>query len=196
MRILIATLALTTLTFGQEPPRKEEPREGQRRLEELMRQRAALEAQIQELQRGQGRPHGEGRPLRGDDFLFQPSGGERSIEEVLRREEAHRTMRESPPEVREKHEQMMRMERESAQLAEKIRRKEVDNPETASACLKEHLDKLFDLREENRVRELTELKRRVGELEKSTEKRKGNKEKIVEKRKKELLGEKDDSEDW
>jgi len=90
---------------------------------------------------------------------------------------------------------MRTLDREGRELAEQVRRGPPEEREAATKKLQDNLAKQFDLREEQRVREIAELKRRVEGLEKSLTDRKANKEKIVERRKKELLGEKLD-EDW
>ena len=74
------------------------------------------------------------------------------------------------------------------------RRATGDDKDKAVKELTGLLQKLFDLREENRVQEVAELKRRVEALEKAIEGRKANKDKIVEKRARELLGERLDDE--
>jgi hypothetical protein len=90
---------------------------------------------------------------------------------------------------------MRRLERESLEQADAVRRASPEQRETATAVLKETLSKLFDAREEVRARELTELKRRVEALEKAVKERQAAKDRIVEKRRRELLGEKSED-DW
>jgi len=99
------------------------------------------------------------------------------------------------PKGYERMQAMRKLEREGAELAESARRAPPEEREAASKKLAENLSKQFDLREEQRVREITELKRRVEALEKALGDRKTNKDKIVDKRRRELLGEKVD-EDW
>jgi len=130
------------------------------------------------------------------------------IQSEGRREEVMRIMSEAGSRMREMAElkqrdpkgyermvELRRAERESMELAEQARRAPPEEREAASKKLKENLSRLFDLREENRARELTELKRRVEALEKALVERKTSKERIVEKRRRELMGEKVD-EDW
>ena len=125
-----------------------------------------------------------------------------------RRPEAMRILNEAAPRMRELNElklrdpnayaklmDMRRLERESMEQAEAVRRASPEQRETAMAVLKETLNKLFDVREEARARELAELKRRVEALEKSVKERHGAKDRIVEKRRRELLGEKSED-DW
>jgi hypothetical protein len=91
--------------------------------------------------------------------------------------------------------ELRRLERESAEQAEQARRAAPEEREAAVKKLKETLSRLFDAREEARVRELAELKRRVDALEKAMTERKTNKDRIVEKRRRELMGEKSED-DW
>jgi hypothetical protein len=104
-------------------------------------------------------------------------------------------LKQRDPKGYERMQSMRTLDREGRELAEQVRRVPPEEREAATKKLQENLAKQFDLREEQRVREIAELKRRVEGLEKSLTDRKANKEKIVERRKKELLGEKLD-EDW
>jgi len=130
------------------------------------------------------------------------------VQESGRRPDAMRILEQAAPRMREMNElkqrdpkgyekmvEMRRLERESFTQADSARRAPPEEREAATAKLKETLGRLFDAREEVRVRELAELKRRVEALEKALTERKGNKEKLVEKRRRELMGEKSD-EDW
>jgi hypothetical protein len=130
------------------------------------------------------------------------------LREEGRREEAARLLAEVAPRMRELrelkerdprgYEKMMalrRLERESMEQAEKARRAPPEEREAAQKKLTEMLSRLFDAREEVRLRELGELKRRVEMLEKALAERKTNKDRIVEKRRRELLGEKSED-DW
>jgi hypothetical protein len=130
------------------------------------------------------------------------------IQEQGRREEVMRILAEAAPRMRDLnelkqrdpkgYEKMMdlrRLERESMDQADEARRAPPEEREAASKKLKETLGKLFDAREEARVRELAELKRRVEALEKAMTDRKATKERIVEKRRRELMGEKSED-DW
>lgn len=99
------------------------------------------------------------------------------------------------PKGYERMQEMRRLEREGMELAEQARRASPEEKEATSKKLQENLAKQFDLREEQRIREITELKRRVEALEKALGDRKAGKDKIVEKRRRELMGEKVD-EDW
>jgi hypothetical protein len=89
---------------------------------------------------------------------------------------------------------MRKLEQETVELGEKARQAAPEERERLSAPLKEKLAQLFDLREEARARELEELRRRVGDLEKALAGRKANKERIVENRRRVLLGERPDDE--
>ena len=130
------------------------------------------------------------------------------LEEEGRNEDAKRLLAEAGMRVRELkelkqrdpkgYEKMMelrRLELESMTLADQARLAPPEEREAAQKKLRETLSRLFDLREESRVRELAELKRRVEGLEKALAERKTNKDRIVEKRRRELLGEKSED-DW
>ena len=130
------------------------------------------------------------------------------VQEGGRRAEAMRILEDAAPRMREMNElkqrdprgyekvmDMRRLERESVEQADAARRAAPDQREAAVQKLKETLGRLFDAREEVRVRELAELKRRVEALEKALGDRKANKERLVERRRRELMGEKLD-EDW
>jgi hypothetical protein len=125
----------------------------------------------------------------------------RAIEEG-RRPEATRLLTEAEPRMREmadlkardpkaweRAQELRRLERESLDIADRARTAEPADRELAAKKLKETLDRLFDLREEAKARELEELKRRVADVEKQLEARKTAKERIVDRRKRELLGE-------
>ncbi len=125
-----------------------------------------------------------------------------------RREEAQQILGQAAPRMRElnelkqrdpkaleKMQELRHLERESMTQAEQARSAAPEDREAASKKLKETLSKLFDLREESRQRELTELKRRVEALEKALGERKSGKDRIVERRRRELLGEKSED-DW
>lgn len=132
---------------------------------------------------------------------------ERAIEEG-RRPEANRLLAEAEPRMREMAEMKSRdpkayerlqelrgLERETLELSERARQAAPADREKAAPILQEKLSRLFDLREESKARELSELKRRVAEIEKQLEARKASKERIVERRKRELLGERM-QDDW
>jgi hypothetical protein len=105
-------------------------------------------------------------------------------------------MKERDPKGYERVREMRRLDGESHELADRARRTEApDERERLSRQLAENLAKLFDLREENRARDLSELKGRVLALEKELSNRKANKEKIVDQRRRELLGAKGEF-DW
>jgi colicin import membrane protein len=104
-------------------------------------------------------------------------------------------LKQRDPGAYEKLQEMHRLEREGAALAEQARRAPAEEKEAASKKLKENLARQFDLREEQRLREIAELKRRVESLEKAIGERRANKDRIVDKRRRELLGERVD-EDW
>jgi hypothetical protein len=104
-------------------------------------------------------------------------------------------MRERDPKGFERMQEMRRLEVECGGLAERARRASVEERDRVVKQLSESLAALFELREEARMRDVAELKRRVEALEKELASRKANKEKIVEQRKREMLGEKGEF-DW
>ena len=130
------------------------------------------------------------------------------VQEAGRRPEAMRILEDAAPRMREMNDlkqrdprgyekvmDMRRLERESVELADAARRAPPEQRDASVQKLKETLGRLFDAREEVRVRELAELKRRVEALEKALGDRKSNKDRLVERRRRELMGEKTD-EDW
>jgi hypothetical protein len=118
----------------------------------------------------------------------------RLISEVAPRVREFKELKERDPKGFEKMMELRRLERESVEQAERARRAPPEERETAQKLLKETLGRLFDAREETRIRELAELKRRVEALEKAMAERKTNKDRIVERRRRELMGEKLDDE--
>jgi len=119
----------------------------------------------------------------------------RLLTEANSRMREFKELKERDPKGFEKMIEMRRLERDSMEQAEQARRAPPEEREAASKKLKETLSRLFDAREEIRVRELGELKRRVEALEKAMAERKTNKDRIVEKRRRELMGEKSED-DW
>lgn len=104
-------------------------------------------------------------------------------------------MKDRDPKGFERMKELRRLEGESLELGERARRAPVDERERIVKQLEDVVGKLFDLREENRAREVAELKKRVEALEKELANRKANKERIVGQRRRELLGEKGEF-DW
>ena len=104
-------------------------------------------------------------------------------------------MKERDPKGFERMKELRRLEGESLDLGERARRAPVEERDRVMKQLAEVVGKLYDLREENRAREVAELKKRVEALEKELSNRKANKERIVEQRRRELLGEKGEF-DW
>jgi len=128
----------------------------------------------------------EGRPQEVQDLLRQAEGRRREMEELRGRD----------PAAFEKMREMRRLERESLEMGDRLRQSPPGpSREEGIRKLTELLNRLFDLREEARAREVSELKRRVEELEKSLSSRRAAKDRIVERRRRELLGERID-EDW
>ncbi len=130
---------------------------------------------------------------------FQEEGRREDVQRMLG--DASMRMREMAelkqrdPKGYERLQEMRKLEREGGELAEAARKAPPEEKEAVSKKLNENLAKQFDMREEMRVREIAELKRRVDALEKALGDRKANKEKIVDRRRREMLGEKVD-EDW
>jgi hypothetical protein len=100
-----------------------------------------------------------------------------------------RDLKDRDPKAWERMQELRTMERRSFDLADRARSAAAADRERLQVELKELLGKLFDAREEQRGRELGEMKRRVAEIEKNLAERKANREKIVEKRRRELMGE-------
>jgi len=170
---------------GQPPP---PPREGGRRPvppfnpEEV---RSWLEANEPETFRRLNQMQGSGQREEAQRVLADASVRMREMNDLKTRD----------PKAYERVAELRRLEREGNELAEQARRAPPEEKDAASKKLQENLGKQFDLREDQRVREIAELKRRVEALEKALADRKAGKEKIVDKRRRELLGERVD-EDW
>ncbi len=148
--------------------------------------RAWLKEAEPETYREVARLDEEGNRQQAMEMLMAAEGRRREMEDLKRRD----------PQGFERMASMRRLERESIELAEKLRQAPAGAARDEGAKkLSDLLGRLFDLREEARAREITELKRRIEDLEKSLSSRKAGKERIVERRRKELLGEKID-EDW
>jgi hypothetical protein len=200
------------------PPREQEAVERLRRELEAMPpnspQRERKQAELRRLELPQPRPpHPPPRPPAAPENVEEVWAWLRENEpetfrrmekasEEGRRPEAMRILAEAEPRMREladlksrdpkayeKTQELRRLERESQEVAELARTAGPAEREAAGKKLRATLDRLFDLREEQKGRELEELKRRVAEIEKQLEARKASKERIVERRKRELLGE-------
>lgn len=173
---------------GDRPGQPQPPREGGRRAvppfnpEEV---RLWLDANEPETARRVNQMLREGHREEAQRVLADASGRMRELNDLKARD----------PKGYERVAELRRLEREGSELAEQARRAPPEEKEAASKKLQENLGKQFDLREEQRVREITELKRRVEALEKALGDRKAGKDKIVDKRRRELLGEKVD-EEW
>ncbi len=121
--------------------------------------------------------------------------------EILREADRRRLemdeLRQRDPRGFERVMEVRRMEGESIAMAERLRGLAPGDAsrEEGVRKLTDLLNRLFDLREEMRGRELAELRRRMEELERTLAGRKAKKDRIVEKRLRELLGEGVD-EDW
>ncbi len=146
--------------------------------------RAYLEECEPETLKRLARAKEEGRPEEAERVLFEAQG----------RAASAREMKEHDPKGWEKMKVLRAKEQESLELAEKARQAPPEQRERANAALAKTLGELFDLREENRAREVEELKRRLAGLEKALSDRKAAKDRIVESRRRELLGERRDDE--
>jgi DNA repair exonuclease SbcCD ATPase subunit len=119
------------------------------------------------------------------------------IREALKRGE----MKMGPPmdpELHRLHGEIKELEHQSQQLGMKLRSLPAGSKEDRAEVqgkLKEAVTKLFDLREQARVREVEDLKKRLEELTRMLEKRKANRDQIIEKRIRQLSGELDEL-DW
>lgn len=121
---------------------------------------------------------------------------ERVCREAWGRFQHMRELKRHNPEEFQRLVRINQMEAGAWELAEKIRRAQGGEEKTRlREELKAALEKLFELREEQRKREVEELQRRLEELKAQLEKRRQNKAAIVEKRLKQMLGESDDM-DW
>ena len=210
--MMIQTLLIATVLWAQaEPPKPQEPPPRQDRRDPFEGPRPAQPPNPPQPPMGERRM----QPYNPEEVRTwlrenEPETYRRlmDVQESGRRPEAMRILEEAAPRMREMNElkqrdpkgfekmmDMRRLERESFEQAEAARRAPPEEREAATKKLKETLGRLFDAREEVRVRELTELKRRVEALEKALADRKTNKEKLVEKRRRELMGEKSE-EDW
>jgi hypothetical protein len=206
-------LALALLTQAEPPPRPQDPSGRPERRDPFEGPRQPQPPTPPQPPRGERRPvqpPGNAEELQSWLRENEPETFRRLMElqqegrrpEVARMlEDASTRMRElaelkqRDPKGFEKMMDMRRLERESIEEAEAARRAGPEEREAAMKKLKETLGKLFDAREEIRVRELAELKRRVEALEKALTNRKAAKDRLVEKRSRELMGEKSD-EDW
>ncbi len=117
----------------------------------------------------------------------------RLANEVRRRMDEMNELRESNPDEFKRRRDLAGMERSTWSIAEKLRKAGEADRATLKTELMASLNKLFDIREESRARELEELEKRVAELRRALEKRRENKSKIVEKRAQDMLG---DEFDW
>jgi hypothetical protein len=125
----------------------------------------------------------------------QEEGRRPEVMQILSEAQPRMEMKKRDPKAYERVMEMQKLERESMELAEKARRAPPEERDPVSKQLAETLNKLFDLREENRGNEVNELKKRVEALERELANRKANKAKIVEMRRRELLGERGEF-DW
>lgn len=177
-------VVLSLLLLQEPPPRPRPPRPPMPPSEDPVFRKDAEENPLHEAEatRAWLREH-EPETLRRLERAPRPEA-QRMLRDAEARMREMEAMKTRDPAAFEKMRELRRLERESQELAERVRAGEAD-----AAKLKETLDRLFDLREEAKARELTELKRRVAELEKQLEARKAAKERIVERRKRELLGE-------
>lgn len=102
------------------------------------------------------------------------------------------------PETQKMHEEAQQLERDTMDLAARLRRLPKDNKddrEPLTSKLKDSVTQLFEIREKLRAKEVEMLKKRLEELTGLLEKRKTNRDAIIEKRIKQLLGEADPL-DW
>lgn len=124
----------------------------------------------------------------------EPMRARGMVQDVLRRKAEMEEMKQRDPEGYAKFQKMRELERKCNELVAEIRKGGHGKDELRKQ-LSDVLSQLFDLREEQRAKELADLKRRVEELEKILQKRKESRASIIERRLKEMLGEKSD-EDW
>lgn len=209
---MMQTLMLALVLWTQaEPPKPPDPPPRQDRRDPFEGPRPVHPAQPPQPPMGERRmPPFNPEEVRGWLRENEPETHRRlmQVQEEGRRQDAMRMLEDASVRMREMNElkqrdpkgyekmvEMRRLERDSLAQAEAARRAPPEEREAATAKLKETLGKLFDAREEVRLREIAELKRRVEALEKALGDRKANKDRLVEKRRRELMGEKSD-EDW
>ena len=102
-------------------------------------------------------------------------------------------LKEKDPDAYKKKMEQMKLEGETRSMAREYRRSKSDSGKAKiKKQLKPKLDRLFDLRQEDRKHEVKMLKERAADLEKELAERKSNKQKIVEHHLEKILGEKDD----
>lgn len=100
-----------------------------------------------------------------------------------------RELRQRDPERFKQQQQMAEMERRSVELGQKVRRATEDEAKkAATAELKELLNKLFDLRQEEREKNLQQLEREVKEVREALEKRKAKRDEMIQHRLDQLTG--------
>ena len=100
-----------------------------------------------------------------------------------------RDLKQRDPERFKLQQQMAEMERNSVELGQKIRRAADDEAKkTATAELKELLSKLFDLRQDEREKNLQQLEREVKEVREALEKRKAKRDEMIQHRFDQLTG--------
>ncbi len=144
-------------------------------LEELKQLGPMVQQQVEQAQRlFQERRFEEGRAV-----LRAVAAQARELRELKQRD----------PERFKQQQQMAEMERRSVDLGQKIRRAtDEDVKKTATAELKELLNKLFDLRQQEREKVLQQLEREVKEVREALEKRKAKRDEMIQHRLDQLTG--------
>ena len=108
--------------------------------------------------------------------------------------EAQRYLIDMQRENEQLHERLMQeraMEAESQALAARIRALPEDSPEreALTAELRQKLEEIFSMKEENRRRETEQLEKELSKLRDQLQKREQSREQIIDRRLKELIGE-------
>ncbi|MBI5818074.1 MAG: hypothetical protein HZA88_03735 [Verrucomicrobia bacterium] len=107
---------------------------------------------------------------------------------AMQAREMNELKRRDPERFRQQ-QQMAEMERQTVELGQKIRRATDEDIKKAAATeLKEVLTKLFDLRQQERERNLQQLEREVKEVREALEKRKAKRDEMIQRRFDQLTG--------
>lgn len=111
------------------------------------------------------------------------------IEEAMRERQKLEELKQQDPELYNRVVEERKLERRVDNLVAAIRRAKGKEQEPLKTELRDILNRLFDLREQARLREIEEVKKRVHEMEQQIQARRANKAIIVEQRMQEILGE-------
>jgi len=128
--------------------------------------------------------------------LNKPQGYNETLQMAYRQMVRMEEMQQRDPEMYERVKLENKLDQDAQLLAQAIQKlEEADEIEAQKKELKQKLNELFDLRQENRLDEIRKLEQRIQELKENNAKRLANKELIVQRRMNELLGKRDEL-DW